>query len=87
MKLFLSIVSISVAEWIVPLENCDTINGGWGRNLQCPDNGGYQYVVGFCSSGGQMNCVNNSKSHEYTCCDTHDILPHNQCYQKFGTHG
>ena len=88
MKLLLTFLGLSAAEqWIVPMDNCDTVSGGHGRNLQCPDNGGYQYVVGFCSSGQKLDCVNKSKSHEYTCCNTHQISGHNQCYQKFGTHG
>ena len=67
--------------------HCNTVNGGHGREIHCSYNGGYQYVVGFCSSGRNLDCVNKSKSHEYTCCNTHKISGHNQCYQKFGSYG
>ena len=77
----------SAEQWVVPMENCDLVNCGHGRNLQCPDNGGFQYVVGFCSSGKNLDCVQKTKSHEYTCCNTHEIGEHNQSYQKFGNYG
>ena len=86
MKLIITIIGITITEPINPLTNCGTINADFGVSVKCPYNAGY--VVGFCSSGKNRDCNDGHHSHQYKCCEEHEIsIDMNRCNVQYGHHG
>ena len=87
MKSFITFAGISIADSILPATTCGTLNGDFGASLKCPYDTGY--VVGFCSSGKNKDCVNEgTHSHQYKCCNEHEVsIDLNRCEVQYARHG
>ena len=87
MKILIICIGFSIADSILPATTCATLNGDYGASLKCPYDSGY--VVGFCSSGKNKDCVNEgSHSHQYKCCNEHAVsVDLNRCEVQYARHG
>ena len=86
MLFIVGLLGYILANSIQPSTNCGTLNGHFGTSVRCPYNKGY--VVGFCSSGSYLDCNNGHSSHQYKCCDEHEVsIDTNRCEVQYGNFG
>jgi len=86
MKVSIIFVSFTTADSILPVTTCQTLNGDFGVSLKCSYDAGY--VVGFCSSGNNRDCNNGHDSHQYKCCNEHEVsIDVNKCETQHGHKG